>query len=294
MSFKELELFYYLCDNPHISQLSKKISMSQSAISLALKSLESGLGEPLFDRIGKKLVLNERGRNFKDQTFKYFISLIEAERIFKTSQVAGTLRIGSSKTIGNFVTPQIVYDFVKKYKDSILEKTIKNSFDIINMILNGEIDIGFIEMNCSEPEIIKENLIEDELIIVSSNKKLAQQAYFIDQLYQYEWLMREKGSGIRKLFFETFGPIYKDMNIVMEFSELDEAKTLLQNNPKLISCLSKFAVKKELLEKTLFQIPLKNIKMPRILYLIYHKNKHHSMFFKTFKTYAKQYFSNYW
>ena len=294
MSFKELELFYYLCEDPHISQLSKKISMSQSAISLALKSLETSLGEPLFDRIGKKLILNERGRVFKEQTYKHFLSLVDAEHIFKTDKVAGKLRIGSSKTIGSFVTPQIVYDFLQTYSDSSIDKIIDNSFNIITKVLNGEIDIGFIEMSCSEPEIIKEPLVQDELIIVTSNKALSQDSYYIDQLYQYKWLMREKGSGIRKLFFETFGPIYKDMNIVMEFAELDEAKILLRNNPDMISCLSRFAVSTEMQDQQLYQVRLKNVKMDRILYLIYNKNKHQSIFFKTFKTYVQEAFGNYW
>ena len=294
VSFKELELFYYLCENPHISQLSKKISMSQSAISLALKSLESSLGEPLFDRIGKKLILNERGRVFKEQTYKYFASLVEAEYIFKTSKVAGILRIGSSKTIGSFVTPQIVYDFLQIYTNSSIDKIIDNSFNIITKVLNGEIDIGFIEMGCSEPEIIKEMLVKDELIIVTRNKELSKDSYYIDQLYQYKWLMREKGSGIRKLFFETFGPIYNDMNIVMEFAELDEAKTLLQNNQDMISCLSRFAVSQELKKQQLYQVQLKNVSMHRKLYLIYNKTKHQSIFFKTFKSYVHEVFSKYW
>jgi len=294
VSFKELELFYYLCEVPHISQLSKKISMSQSAISLALKSLETSLGEPLFDRIGKKLILNERGRIFKERTYKHFSSLVDAEHIFKTDKVAGKLSIGSSKTIGSFVTPQIVYDFLQTYSDSSIDKIIDDSFSIITKVLHGEIDIGFIEMSCSEPEIIKEPLVQDELIIVTSNKALSQDSYYIDQLYQYKWLMRAKGSGIRKLFFETFGPIYKDMNIVMEFSELDEAKILLQNNPDMISCLSRFAISVELKNKQLYQVRLKNVKMDRVLYLIYNKNKYQSTFFQTFKKYVQETFNNYW
>lgn len=136
--------------------------------------------------------------------------------------------------------------------------------------------------------------MQDELIIVTSNEALSKDSYYIDQLYDRKWLMREKGSGIRKLFFETFGPIYNDMNIVMEFAELDEAKTLLQNNKDMISCLSQFAVSKELREKQFYQVQLKNVNMNRKLYLIYNKNKHQSTFFKTFKTYVHEAFSSYW
>jgi len=79
VTLKELELFYHLCDNPHVSQLAQKIDMSQSAISLAIKSLEKKLDEPLFDRIGKKLILNDRGRRFKEKTYHHFLALKNLE-----------------------------------------------------------------------------------------------------------------------------------------------------------------------------------------------------------------------
>ncbi len=70
MTFKELELFFTLCENPNVSEVAKEKGLSQSAVSLAIKSLEEDLGEKLFDRIGKKLILNERGRIFKEKTSK--------------------------------------------------------------------------------------------------------------------------------------------------------------------------------------------------------------------------------
>jgi len=62
MTFKELHFFYSLCDNPQVTNVASALQISQSAISLAIKSLEKKLGEKLFDRVGKKLILNERGR----------------------------------------------------------------------------------------------------------------------------------------------------------------------------------------------------------------------------------------
>ncbi len=67
MTLKQLEYFYHVCDDPHLINSSKKLGISQPAISLALKALEEELQEQLFSRIGKKLVLNERGRRFREQ-----------------------------------------------------------------------------------------------------------------------------------------------------------------------------------------------------------------------------------
>ena len=149
-----MELFYLLCDNPHVSQLSRKLELSQSAISLAIKSLEKKLEEPLFDRLGKKLVLNERGRIFKEKTYKSFLSLRDAENFFKESKISGVLNIASSKTIGNFILPQIIFDYLNMYKNININKQIINSVRIIQMVKDGKLDMGFIEIKCDDSLLI--------------------------------------------------------------------------------------------------------------------------------------------
>lgn len=111
MTLKELHFFYSLCDNPQVTQVAQQLNISQSAISLAIKSLEEKLGESLFDRLGKKLILNERGRYFKEQTYKHYIAIKDAQTIFQTNKLAGRLKIAASKTVSNFIMPDIYFDF---------------------------------------------------------------------------------------------------------------------------------------------------------------------------------------
>ncbi|SFP14473.1 LysR substrate-binding domain-containing protein [Hydrogenimonas thermophila] len=292
MTLKELELFYYLADNPHISQLAKQLSMSQSAISLAIKSLEKKLSEPLFDRVGKKLVLNERGRLFKEKTYNHFLALKDAENFFKEDRLSGNLHIISSKTVGDFIMPQVIFDFLSHYPNAKICKDIKNSTDIVKSILEGSIDMGFVEFACSDPNIIKERVGRDQLIVVSSDKNLSEKEFYIDQLFSKKWLLREKGSGTRDVFLKTLGDLAKDINIFMEFSEFEEIKTLLERNPDAITCISKFSVKKELERGELFEVKLKNITFERDFCLVYHKNKYKSKLFNEFSEFAKRYFQN--
>lgn len=283
MTLKELNIFYQLCENTHISNLAVKINITQSAISLAIKSLENKIGEQLFDRIGKKLILNERGRLFREKTYSPFIALKDAENFFKKNKISGILNIASSKTIGDFVAPQIIFDFLNSHSHVSINKDIQNSSNIINLVKNGKIDMGFIELECVEPDIIKKEISKDELIVVSSDKKLANKHFYIDELFSKKWILREKGSGTREIFLETLDLISKDLEIFMEFSEFEEVKTLLSKNTETITCLSKFAVEKELKRGELFEVKLKNLTIERKFYLIYHKNKYKSKLFTEFE-----------
>ncbi len=284
MTFKELELFYALAENPHVSIVAKQKGLSQSAVSLAIKSLEKDLGEKLFDRVGKKLILNERGRIFKERTMKHFLALQDSKELFKNNQISGNLKIMASKTIGTFIIPQIIFDFLENYPNVKINKETKNSNEIIKNVLNGEIDIGFVETEVEEPNIIKEKIGEDELIVVSAQKY--ENEVFIDTIKDKKWILREEGSGTREMFLKTLGD-YGDINIFMEFSGFIEIKNLLKNKDT-ITCISKYAVLEELKEKKLFEVKLKNFKFKRNFYLIYHKNKYKTKLFEEFCNFVKK------
>ena len=284
MTLKELDYFYQLCEVPHVSQLSKKLLISQSAISLAIKSLEKKLGEPLFDRIGKKLVLNERGRVFKEKTYESFLALKDAENFFKDENISGSLHVASSKTIGNFIMPQIIFDFLLKYQNITIKREIKNSSEIIEMVKEGRLDMGFIEIDCKESELIKEVITEDELVVVSCDESLKDEVY-IDELYSKKWILREKGSGTREVFLDVLGDLSKKLEVFMEYRDFEEVKKLLFQNRDVITCISRVA-----LQEGLREIKLKNISVKREFYCIYHKNKYKSKLFDSFKQFAKSCF----
>jgi len=292
MTLKELELFYHLAQNPHISDLAKKRGMSQSAISLAIKSLEQKLSEPLFDRIGKKLVLNERGHLFREQTYRHFLALKDAQEMFYKNKLSGNLKIASSRTIGAFLMPQIIFDFLAQYPEISIEKKIENSQGVVKKILDGEVDIGFIESVIQTPHLIKEKIGQDTLIVVSADENLANKTFYIDQLFSKKWILREEGSGTREIFLNKLGPLAKSLNIYMEFMEFVEVKELLRKNSDAITCISRFSVEQELERGELFEVKIKNLTFERDLFMVYHKNKYQTRLFEEFKSFIYQFFKS--
>ncbi len=285
MTLKELELFYELSEDSHISNLANRVSMSQSAISLAIKSLEKKLGENLFDRVGKKLILNERGRLFKEKTYSHFLALKDAKDLFLKDKVSGILKIASSKTIGNYLMPQIIFNFLSNFPQTTIQNSINNSKEIIQMVLNSQIDIGFIESTCDEINIVKQKFNSDNLVIVSSDSSLKNKSFYIDQLFYKKWVLREKGSGTRDIFLNNIGDISNDLKIFMQYNDFEEIKTILTNNKDTITCISKYVVKKELKNRELYEISVKNLTFKRDFYIIYHKNKFKSRLFDKFCKY---------
>ncbi|KLD99836.1 LysR substrate-binding domain-containing protein [Aliarcobacter butzleri] len=289
MTLKELSFFYKLCENPQVTQVASELNISQSAISLAIKSLENSLNEQLFDRIGKKLILNEKGKYFKEKTLPSYLALMDASTIFQENKLAGNIKIAASKTISNYIMPNIYYDFLSKYKDVKLDILTINSSNIIDKILKSELDIGLIEVDTQNSSLIKEKLADDELIVVSSDEKHPQIA-FIDAIKK-RWILREIGSGTREIFMNKIGEIAKELDIFMQLQDFEEIKTIVLNNKNTVTSLSKVIVQKELDEKKLFQIKLKNLELKREFYLVYHKEKSKNLLFETFVEFIKSRFN---
>ena len=289
MTLKELHFFYKLSENPQVTQVANELNISQSAISLAIKSLENSLNEQLFDRIGKKLILNEKGKYFKEKTLPYYLKLIDAQNIFLENKLVGNIKVASSKTISNYVMPNIYFDFLTKYEDVKLDILTINSSKIIDMILKSQLDIGLIEVDFENSSLIKEKLCDDELVVVTSDGKHPKTA-FIDNINK-KWVLRETGSGTREIFINTIGEIANDLDIFMQLQDFEEIKTIILNHPNTVTAISKVAVKKELEKKKLFQIKLKNLELKREFYLVYHKEKTKNLLFETFVEFIKTRFN---
>ncbi|MDD2887272.1 MAG: LysR substrate-binding domain-containing protein [Aliarcobacter sp.] len=288
MTLKELSFFYKLCENPQVTQVSQELNISQSAISLAIKSLENSLNEQLFDRIGKKLILNEKGKYFKEKTLSHYLALIDAQNIFQENKLAGNIKIAASKTISNYIMPNIYYDFLSKYNEVKLDILTINSSKIIDKILKSQLDIGLIEVDTQNSSLIKEKLCDDELIVVTSDENHPKEA-FIDAIKK-RWILRETGSGTREIFINHLGEIAKDLDIFMQLQDFEEIKTIVLNNSNTVTAISKVIVQKELEEKKLFQIKLKNLELKREFYLVYHKEKSKNLLFETLIEFLKSRF----
>ena len=288
MTLKELNFFYKLSDNPQVTQVAQELKISQSAISLAIKSLENKLEEQLFDRVGKKLILNERGRYFKEKTLPHYLAIIDSQKLFQKNKLAGNMKIASSKTISNYLMPDIYYEFLSTYTDVKFDISTINSTKIIENILNSNLDIGLIEIDINNSNLIKQKLCDDELIIVTSDEN-APKIAFIDTINK-KWILRETGSGTREVFINSLGKYAQDISIFMELQDFEEIKTILIDNKDTITAISKNAVKKELESKKLFQIKLKNFEFKREFHIVYHKDKSTNLLFQTFIDFLKSKF----
>ncbi len=290
-SLRQIELFIAVSQSRTLIEVANQYKMSQSAISMALKELENHLDEKLFERVGKKLVLNERGRLFLKEVQPLFLQLKGLYQKFTQNHLHGEINIGASLTTAHYIMPQLMTSYMNKRPEVTINLKMANTQDIVSLAENGDIDLGFIEGSTQSSSVSQQVVAPDELIVVSSDEELARE-YFIDKLISKKWVLREKGSGTRSVFLNQIKPVDKELNIVLELEQSETIKNFLLLDKNYISCLPKISVLQELEEKKLFHVPIKNHVFMRDFSLIFNKKRTPTLLMEDFKKHMSEFLQN--
>jgi DNA-binding transcriptional LysR family regulator len=278
ISLRQLEIFIAICKSGSTTAAAELVSLSQSATSASLNELESLLNVELFDRIGKKLVLNENGRQILPQAMQAMDigHSIQDQFNLNGQHKKSTLHIGASTTIGNYVLPSLLSQYSQEA--AILPKIeIANTSNISAAVANFEVDFGLIEGPCHESDLMVEKWLEDELIIVSSKQhplalKNLKSKITNKDLSKAEWLLRESRSGTREAVEQLLKNHLDMLDSAGEFSNSEAIKHGAAEGLG-IACLSR-AVVADLIELgKLVELTTTLPPLTRNLYIIQNKYK---------------------
>jgi DNA-binding transcriptional LysR family regulator len=277
ITIKQLLAFVAITQHGNVTKAAQSIFLSQSAVSMALAELESQLKYPLFDRIGKKLILNMKGANLLPKAAEIIDRIREIENLGenKTLDLVGTVKIGASSTIGNYILPPLIGHFITRHPGVKIVLQVGNTKQIINELVKFNIDIGFIEDSCDLAEINTEVWAKDELILFSSPSYWLAKLNIIttSDLQNVRWILRENGSGTRNVFEKAMANYFKQDNIILELGSTEAIKTAVKEGIG-ISCLSRFTLTDELESNDVIELPVNEISIKRNFYCLTHKDKY--------------------
>ena len=282
-TFRQLEIFITLARHERVIDASKTLKMSPSAISMSIRELEKVVEEQLFERIGKRLMLNERGKKFYHDILPHWQGLIQVYEHFKTQKLEGTIHIAASVTIMDYLMPKLIDSYLHNIKEVTLDLKSANSDDVIMWLKEGRCDIAFVEGDYADKNFITRKIQKDRLVVVTADKTLAQNGpYYIDTLASKKWILREKGSGTRSVFIDEIAPIDKELNIFIELDHTEAIKNLLLLDANYISCLSKVSVQSMLDKGRLFEVAIIGHRFERHFSYMIRKDKSSTLLFEHF------------
>lgn len=274
MTLRHIKIFVAVCECGSVTAAADKLFIAQPAASLAISELEDYYGVKLFDRISKRLHITETGKQFL-QYATHIVSLFDVmEKEIKNWDNIGILRVGTSITIGNYLLPNYVGEFQRRFPDIQIKAIIDNTESIVERVLKNEVDFGLIEGNPNSSFLISENFMDDKLVaICAKNHKWADKdTISINQLKDEKFILREKGSAGREIF-ESILRIHGISAEPIWESVSSQAIIRAVSKGIGVSVLPYLLVKESLERGEIKSVAIKDISLERKFSVIYHKNK---------------------
>ena len=288
-SFRQLEVFLAAAHFQNITRAAESLAMSQSAASSALKELESQFDIQLFDRVGKRLQLNELGRLYRPKAESLLAQATELERAFSQHSEVGALKVGATLTIGNYLAVGVMAQYMNTPTRPKVSLEVANTSTVARRVRDFELDIGLIEgeLQASELEVIPWR--EDRLVpFCAPDHPLAKKGNLTDSdLRAATWILREEGSGTRQSFERGMHGLLPDLNVLLELEHTEAIKRAVEANLG-IGCLSEVVLADAFRRGSLVRLNAPHRQFDRHFYFILHKQKYRSAGIARWMTLCKQ------
>ena len=277
-TLRQVEVFLGVARTESVSQAAKALSMSQSAASGSLADLERQFDVQLFDRVGKRLQLNELGRSLRPRAEALLAQAGEVERaLTQHKEEVGTLRIGATLTIGNYLAVPLMARFMRDHPGAALTLAVANTEEIARQVENFEIDIGLVEGEVQHPDLQITPWRDDELVVFCAPEHpLARKRTLTDHdLRQAAWIVRERGSGTRQAFDRAMHGLLSDVHIALALQHTEAIKGAVQAGLGL-GCISRIALEDAFRQGVLLPCRVPQRDFRRQFFFLLHKQKYRS------------------
>jgi DNA-binding transcriptional LysR family regulator len=252
MNFHQLHIFYTVAERGSFSAAAQALHMSQPAVTMQVQSLEEYFGTKLLIRSTKRMALSEAGRTllpFARKSLELSQETDAAMAAF-SNKLQGRLQLGASLTIGEYVLPRLLGPFGREYPDISIMLKVMNTTQILEEIAGHQLNFGLIEAPVEHPDMVLDSVMEDELkLIVPSSHPLAtrEDTIYLEEVLKYPFVLREKGSGTRKVMEDVLlmrGYDPESIRTVMELGSTGAVKSAVEEGLG-ITMLSTSTVKHE-------------------------------------------------
>lgn len=280
LDLRKLEVFHWVAEFKSFSAAADHLSLRQPTISAHVRELEEKLGVKLFNRVGAKITPTPVGQVLFNQAKR----LLELKRDALASldqfhgRLRGELLIGGSNIPGEYILPRKLANFVQNYPEVKPVLRIGDSAGIVQAVLNGEVEIGFVGFKGEDRRVAFQKIWKDQMVLaVPKDHPWARlKAIDLNDLRKEGFISREGGSGtlrsFRRLVARKGYEPEKVLRVIMELGSTEAIKEALVAGYG-VSILSRTSIQREIRDGFLKEVPIRGLQLERDFYQIIHRQR---------------------
>jgi len=258
LNFTQLRVFYEVAKTHNFTTAAERLTVSQPAVSLQMKSLEEALGTRLYERDGKRFALTEAGVLLQSYVERIFLLEQEAERqlALLRHEDQDSLRISTTKLIASYFLPAVVGAFKTLHHETGLRLNIGTNAWAIEDVLIGGSDVGVV-VNAVSEELVKTTIHEDPLVLILPPDHPAAADDVAVNLERETLILREAGSITRSIVEEALRAKRVKPRRTMELADPEAIKRAVRAGLGL-SVITTTAIQEEVRAGTLAARPFQD------------------------------------
>ena len=269
-----IRVFRAVAHHLNFSRAAEELLLTQPAVTQQIKALEEEIGSPLFDRGGGRISLTPGGQALLP--FADRLKALDEEALAAIGSAcgehAGELALGASQTIAQYLLPNMIASFIKSNPRVHVTAKSGNSDEMLEALVRGEVHLALIEGPEQRRDVHIEPFMEDHMVlVVPAGHEWSDHAIGIEELKGAPLLMREFGSGSRRVVEQaltTAGLKMKDLNVRMEIDSTEGLLSAVEAGLG-ITFVSRWAVRNQLALDTLRTARVEGLKLARRFSLVY-------------------------
>ena len=274
VTLRQLEVFGAIATAGNVTRAADAVAMTQSAASMALGDLERQLGTPLFDRVGRQLLLNEAGRRLLPKTLDVLDRVREIEGTAVDPAAAFDLRLGVSLTIGNHLLPPVLAELKVRHPGARVALSLRNTEQVVGELLAHRIDLGFVEGPVQDDRLQRYFWCRDRLaVFAAASHPLAGRVASPADLREVPWVLRERGSGTREVFERALANASLLPRVSFELEQPEAIRQCVRAGLGL-GCLSIHELRDAIEAGWLAPVETPFLDLGRKLQIVIHRDKH--------------------
>ena len=167
MTIRYLTIFLAVAEYGTMSAAAEHLYLSQPTISQAIRELEKHYNGLLFERLGKKLYLTDRGTLLLPQARELVNRFTEVEELMLNQGQTSILKLGSTLTVGTCLTPTVMLKLEESTPGLEVHSYVSNTLEIEQKLLKSELDAAVVEGEIQSPDLVVIPIIDDCLVLAA-------------------------------------------------------------------------------------------------------------------------------
>lgn len=250
MTLEQLRVFVAVADALHVTRAAEQLHMTQSAASASIATLEARYETKLFHRVGRGIELTREGAEFLPEARALLqrAAAVELTLGELSGHLRGDLHVAASQTVVNEWLPARVVRFHALFPDVVIRLTSCNTEQAARAVLDGSADIAVVEGMLDPGPFVLQEIPGDRLVLVlpQAHEWVGHVRVTTAMLSDAAWVMRERGSGTRRLIesaLSTRDVLATDLNIVLEMPSNESVLAAVEAGAG-ISAISELAARR--------------------------------------------------